>query len=190
MRVDRTTTSAGCAAGDTQNDMRTGPGGDRPVGLTRASQPAHPARARGTHSRVTHIPPTQVARSPLQSMPQPPQLSLSVCRSLHPSGQLVCPELQTTTHAPFVHAVPLAQTWPHVPQFDRSVWTSTHAPLQLVCPPEQTSKQLPPEQICPFAHTLPQPPQLVALVCTSTQAPPQLVRPLAQATTQPPPTQA
>ena len=69
-----------------------------------------------------------------QTLPQAPQLALSVWRLAHVVPQLVCPVVQYNPHVPPAQMYPAGHLWPQVPQLAGSVWILVHAPLQFVSP--------------------------------------------------------
>ncbi len=95
-----------------------------------------------------------------QTLPQLPQLSASLNRSVHPLPQSVVPATQpgagpTAVHWPSMHWVP--QRLPQKPQLLRSVLVSTQAAPHGVCPSGQET-HVPAEQIPP-GHAVSQFPQ-------------------------------
>lgn len=125
----------------------------------------------------THWPIWQVV-PPLQTMPQAPQLALSVCSSTQAAPHCVCPVVQLEVH------LPLAQSWPgpqavlHAPQLFVSVCVFVQVPLQSVCPPGQRHWLI--VQLALVGHALPHDPQLALSVLVSTQPPLHCVRPAPQ----------
>jgi hypothetical protein len=65
-----------------------------------------------------------------QTVPQPPQLLLSICGLTQTALQTISPIGQA--HALFTQLAPIAQTLPHIPQFFGSLVRLTQLPLQLV----------------------------------------------------------
>jgi hypothetical protein len=113
---------------------------------------------------------------PLQTVPQPPQLLLSVFRSLHWPEQFVLPGLQT--QPPPTHIESVEQTVAHVPQWFGSLLVLVHTPLQLVWPAGQL--HAPAVQTAPTAQVFPQAPQFFGSLVLLTQTPPHSVLPAGQ----------
>jgi hypothetical protein len=137
-----------------------------------------------THG-ATQLPLVHVAGL-VQTLPQPPQLLLSVCSLTQSLPQTLYPELQLIEHAaglPEQTAEPLdggaGQTVPHVLQSLVLLVVFTHVPLQSVGVADGQA-QLPLWHVSPPLHTCPdpQPPQLLLSVCSLTQAPLQAVKPV------------
>ena len=127
-----------------------------------------------------------------QSLPQAPQLSVSLLVRRHCPSQAVKPAWQVIPQTPSVHvALPLAGTvhaCPQPLQCAGSDCVSTHVPLQFVVAPEQSSAQVPPSQTSLEAQGWEQPPQWLRLVWVSTLASPQRAKPGRQAKSQVPST--
>jgi hypothetical protein len=120
------------------------------------------------------MPPTH-AEPGMHALPQPPQLRVSVCVSLHPVMQHVWPKLHVGPplhpigwHMPLRHPAPGAHALPQPPQLRGSLVVSLQPVAQHVWPklhvgpPSQPigGWQLPPTHAEPGAQALPQPPQL------------------------------
>jgi hypothetical protein len=110
-------------------------------------------------------------------LPQPPQLLLSVCVSVHVLLHIVSP--MGHVHVPLLHVAPEGHERPQVPQWEVSVSRLTQALLQSVStgPASVVQSTL----HVPLRHTgrpelatqaLPQVPQLFGSLRTAVQAPP------------------
>jgi len=94
-----------------------------------------------------------------QTVPQVPQLWLSVVVTAQMPEQFVCPVTQETAQALPEQTCPLGHTVPQNPQLWLSLLRTVQIPEQFVCPVTQETAQALPEQTCPLGHTLPQFPQ-------------------------------
>jgi len=114
-----------------------------------------------------------------QTLPQLPQLLLSIWRSTHALPHFEKPVLQVKPHVLEVQvAVPFGgaeQAFPQEPQFDTSLVVSTQFPPQLVVPVGQVTTQVPFEQTWFVPHLTPQYPQLSLSVRRLTHLPEQAV---------------
>ncbi len=105
-----------------------------------------------------HMPPWQ--RSPgRQTIPQPPQFSVSVSMLTH------CPahDVWFAVHVaqlPPRQVWPAGQRWPQLPQFAASTRRFTQRPPHAVWPPGHVAEQMAPKQYSPAAQDIEQPPQL------------------------------
>jgi hypothetical protein len=154
-------------------------------------QPLHPVVALHVHTPAEHWVPIP------QTIPQPPQLLLSVVSSTHWLPQGVKPVLHVKPQLPLQVALPLAGGWqatPHPPQLAMSPDSLTHDPLQAVSPAAQLSVHLLAEQdalplpVTGGRQALAHAPQLSGSVVSSTHALPHAV-PVAQPGWQLPATQ-
>ena len=102
---------------------------------------------------------------PAHTVPQAPQLLLSVCELTQLPLQSVVPVAQP--QAPIAHTRPVGQARPQAPQLAASVWVLTHTRPQSVEPVGQ--RQAPIWQVWPVGQAMPQAPQLALLVCVLTQ---------------------
>jgi hypothetical protein len=109
-----------------------------------------------------------------------PQFTGSLVVSAQRSVQNVVPPPHTDEHAPFEHAVPVAQRTPHRPQFMLSLVTTVSQPLagfmsQSAKPALHAPTRHVPPVHAPVAlggrHTTPQPPQCVAVVASEVSQP-------------------
>jgi hypothetical protein len=104
------------------------------------------------------------------TLPQPPQLTSSVCGSAQWPAHCWC--LLSQTQAPMAHVSPKPHTTPahalstHAPA--EHTWSAWHAP-----PSHCVGRQAPLPQRSPEAHDLPQLPQFASSVERLTQLPPQ-----------------
>jgi hypothetical protein len=87
--------------------------------------------------RATQTPAEQKELPDLQTLPQAPQLLLSVCTFVQAPLQNTWPPVQPPGQAPLVQAWPVGQAVPQVPQFEGSEEKLVQNPLQEV--PEQAS---------------------------------------------------
>ncbi len=83
----------------------------------------------------------------LQTVPQAPQLDVSVCVSTQEPLQSVVGAEQLVVHAPAAHTWFAPHAAPQAPQLFLSVCVSTHAPLQYVYPALHVSWHWPTEQV-------------------------------------------
>jgi hypothetical protein len=146
-----------------------------------ASQPL-PALPSQSAKPVLHenpqLPPLQVVEAlPRvgQTLPQVPQLDVSLPRVRHAPLQGVWPLGQTLVHVPLEQTCPAPHARPQAPQLAPSAWRFRQVPLQLVKPGPQTTAHPPATQLCPVGHTRPQPPQFEPSLWRSRQTPAQLV---------------
>jgi hypothetical protein len=107
-----------------------------------------------------------------QTLPQLPQLLLSVWRLRQVVPQSVCPAV-VQVQTPLLQEVPVGQVVPQVPQWVLEVLVLTQAPLQFCCPLGQAHTPL--EQLIPLGQVLPQLPQLLLSVCRLRQFEPHSV---------------
>jgi hypothetical protein len=129
-----------------------------------------------------HVPPTHAAVAG-QTLPQVPQLLLSVVVLAQPLVQHVCPAEQAGPPLQSTGAVqtlatqvsPEAHALPHAPQLLGSLVVSLH-PVEQHCsapvqagPPLQVVAHMPPLQTSPGAQETPHLPQLFGSVLTSVQ---------------------
>lgn len=110
---------------------------------------------------------------PPHTVPQPPQLNLSVPVLTQPPAQFVSAPVHMPAHRPMLQtSVPPAggggQATPHAPQLARFACKLTHWPLHIVWPAGQA--QAPFTHCAPPLHVVPQAPQLALSVCRFTQA--------------------
>lgn len=113
----------------------------------------------------------------MQTVPQPPQLALSLRKSTHPLGHASSPSLHSETHCPPKHAAEASHTTPGLPplsphpavapQWERSAFGSTHFPLQITAPAGQLTEQVPLMQRSAPWQACPQLPQLARSVAKS-----------------------
>jgi hypothetical protein len=133
--------------------------------------------------------PTQTS-APVQTTPQPPQLTGSLVVSVHaptPVPQTVG-AVDGHAHALPVQLAPVGQTLAQPPQCDGSLVVSKQLAPHLVCPPVQT--QLLAIQTVPPVHVAPHDPQFALSLVVSVQAPgtaPQTVGRVAGQAHAPPP---
>src|SRR5262245_7018890 len=103
-----------------------------------------------------------------QTLPQLPQLEMSVPVAMHWPAQSLNPVSHAMPHTPFAHvAWPFwgwAQAVPHPLRFAGSVLVSTQAVPHWVVPTGQLTSHLPAEQTSMLLQAMPQLPQLAALV--------------------------
>jgi hypothetical protein len=136
------------------------------VSLVRlASQPSAAALLQSPNPGeqvMWQVPPTQLAVPlvVLQTLPQAPQLLVSVAVLKQSPPQAVCVGGQEVWQVPPLQTFPLGQAWLHWPQLPESAARFTHLPPQSVSPLVQ--EQAPFEQICPLGQAWPQAPQLLA----------------------------
>ncbi len=158
--------------------------------------------------RLVHAPSMQLLSGFEHTVPQLPQLALSLLRFAQYGVPASAPHVvwftsQTPWQMPLTQSWPLEQALPQVPQLLRSVlrfaqYGAPASPPQSVCPlllSPHVPLHAPPKQTCPAAQTLPHAPQfsLSVLVLTQLEGPPSLphsVLPEGQAEVQTPPTHA
>jgi hypothetical protein len=122
------------------------------------------------------MPPLHVSVAP-HTLPQRPQLFVSVSVSMQAPPQAVCPAGQSGTQVLIEQRSRAAQARPQAPQLVMLEVVSTHAPPQRIWPAAQGALQVPALQVSPAAQARPQAPQFAMSACVSTQVPAQFKRP-------------
>lgn len=147
-----------------QEEVPTGPQffGSVRVSVQMPLQSVSPERQEAAHAPLVHTVPAA------QVVPQPPQLRLSVLKSVQKAAGpeaghwLDAFDVLSHEHLEPMHEVPGAQIVPQEPQFTASPVVSVQVPKQLDSPLMQLIEQVPlPLQSCPAGQTLPHLPQLL-----------------------------
>jgi hypothetical protein len=99
---------------------------------------------------------------PLHTVPQTPQLALSVCRSTQDTPHAASPAPHVSWHMPATHCWLPAHCTPQPPQLFGSVCVFAHPAPHADSPAGQL--QAPAEQLSPARHAFPHAPQSFALV--------------------------
>lgn len=116
-----------------------------------------------------HVPPKQASPAG-QTVPQAPQLRLSLLVTVQTPPQLVEPETQVTPHLPPEQTSPVGQTVPQVPQFWLSVCGDTQTPAQSSpVGRRQAAAQAPAEQNWPAVQAAAQAPQFCGSLMRAAQ---------------------